>query len=262
MAEISIPIPFIGKIIEFIDKKLFLKYYQYSHSKYIEHLYTSNWHNIDKFGFSYKICLENIYKNDVNDNSFLMIKNNSTNKLENLIIKIVAKSIFGNYIQHIYIDSLSPEEKPNIFILNQIPFQELEFYKDSIIPKYNLIYIEVVSINHNSVNQEFEKLYPMFSSLINDRWDIKWDINWNLKYIEEGKEDLREYIYYKILNGEILSSYNLRKESFIKTIKYKINKFLTSKYIISSLFWILVWTNKIVINKNGYYQLKKLIKEY
>ncbi|WP_418186512.1 hypothetical protein [Aliarcobacter lanthieri] len=261
MADISIPILFLGKIIEYFDKKFFLKYYQYSHSKYVEHLYNSNWYNIDKFGFSYKICLENIYKNDINDNSFLMIKNNSIEKIENLTIKIVAESIFGNYIQNIYIDSLLPKEKPNIFILNQIPFQELEFYKDSIFQKYNAISIHLISINYNSVNDEFKKLHPMFSSLINDRWDRKWDINWNLRYIEEGKEDLRKYIYCRVLNGDILFSFNIKKQSIIKTIKYKINKFLTSKYIISSLFWILVWTNKIVINKDGYYQLKKMIEE-
>lgn len=255
MADISIPIPFLGKIIEYFDKSFFLKYYQYSHSKYIECLYNSNWHIIDKFGFSYKICLESIYKNDVNDNSFFMIKNNSTEKIENLTIKIVAESIYGDYIQNIYIDNLLANEKPNIFILNQIPFQELEFYKESIIPTYNSIYIQVIGINYKIVNEKSIKMRPTFYSLLNDRWDKKWDINWNLRYIEEGKENLREYIYFRVLNGDILFLLK-RTKNPIKIIRYKINMFLTSKYIISSLFWILLWSGRIDIDKSGYYRIK------
>lgn len=256
--EISTPIPFIDKIKEKIEKKMFLKYYQHSHSKYQEYLYNNDWINIDEFGFSFKLHLENIKRNYLNDNSFLMIENITNNKLEKIEILVTAESVFEKYCQYIYVDNLLVDTKPNTYILNQIPFQELEFYDDNIIKKYDTLTIELISINGTQINKEIHIRKPMYITFLNDTWERKWEINWNLRYIDKGKQKLKHYIYNRIVNNnledlEIYRMNFIHPRKFIKSLTYN---FLAMKYILNTLFWILIWSNKIIEDEDGYYKVK------
>lgn len=260
--DISISLPFIGKLVEKVEKKLFLRYYQNSHSQYIKHHYTKQWNKVDKYGFAFKLHLENINKNNTNDYSYLMIKNDTNKVIRNININIMAESIFEVFIQNIFIDELSVDGKPQTIILNQIPFQELEFYEDGVIRNYNKIFVKLLGCNNVHYTDIVYTTHPTFTTFLNDSWKEKWGVKWNLQQIEDGKQNLREYIYSKIVGANIsdMMIYEINYKHprlFLKSIIYKC---LANNLIINIVFWLLIWQNKIVENKSGYLHIKQTIE--
>jgi len=252
MIDMTMPMPYIQTIMQKIDQKLFLKFYNKSHMSYMTHFYHETWQDLVEYGISFKISLENIKRNSPNDKSFLMIKNNSGERILKIKIFISAESILGNYCENIFIDELNIDDVL-LIALNQIPLQELLLYDGNIIRNYDRICVYVLSIDDFPINKKIYNINPTYHTLLNDKWEKKWDMNWNLQYLEQGKQQLTDYIYSKIAgpNIEDMSIYemhytNLRK--FLKSILYKI---LTSRLLINILFWVCIWRDKIVENEEG-----------
>lgn len=245
-------IPFLNVLIEKIEKRLFLKHFQNSHNKYLEHVYQTNWIPCENYNFSYKFHLENIHKNNLNDISYFMIKNNSSINIKNIKINIHAESIFCKYIQNISIDELMVNDKPLRIYLHQIPFQELEYYKEHILKKYDVFSMDLISIENKKIDQTIYKVYPTYTTFLNDKWVTKWNSNWNLQNIERGKNHLSDYIYSKIAGTNIsdimIFQIDYHPRRFIKFLLYKM---LTNKISITILFWIFIWTGKITEDENG-----------
>jgi len=238
---------------------MFLTTYQNSHNNYLTWQYKINWKDLKNYGFSYAIHFENIKKNNLNDTSYLMIKNISKAKLENIKINVEVENDFEKYIQNIFISNIVKKTKPIKVILNQMPFQELEFYNGNILRKYKAISIKLIELNNKVINEEFYKGYPTYTTFLNDKWDYKWGFNWNLKQIEDGKTNLKHYIYGKLVNGNIMDIdiYHVNYKNPIKFFKSIIYQVLTSKFILNSIFWILIWNNIIIEDKNNDLTIKR-----
>ncbi|MDO8609130.1 MAG: hypothetical protein Q7R95_01150 [bacterium] len=250
--EFNITIPFIGLLIEKIEKMLFLKYFHNSHARYIKQLYERNWIPYDTYKISYKFYLENIKKNNLNDFSYFMIKNDSFTKIENIKLTVTSESIFCRYTQNIFIDELIVSYKPLVIYLNQIPFQELDFYEGHIIKKYDVLSVELISIGTESINKNIYNEHPAYNTFLNDKWKTKWGLNWNLQNIENGKINLIHYIYSKIA-GKNISDIMIFKIDYHprRFIKFLLYKMLTNKVSITILFWIFIWIGKIIEDENG-----------
>lgn len=252
MLDVSLSVPITNNIKIKIEQWLFLKYYQHSHSNYLEHHHNNGWRDYKNYGFSIKIHLENYKRNSINDVSTLSILNDKSKTISNIKFLLEAHGVFEIFEQEVNFSKI--DSKIKTIILNQIPFQSIDFYNEKIFLTYKKITITLLSIDDIKINEVILELQPTYSSLSSDCWDEKWGYNWNLRYIDDGKTKLRHFIYKRICGSsirdlDIYIMHYLNPRKFIKSLIYKIMMFSP---ILNSLFWILLWKGNIRQNKDGY----------
>lgn len=247
------------KFKEWIEKKLFKRHYERSHSLYLEdHSLGNYWEDIAP-GVQVSLKTESVYSNLEPPLSTIAIRCKPDTKIDYLKIRVTTRSYCKE--THDVIEAWDVGELPQVHKLLNFPVSDVWFDEraDGFLTSYSEIQYTIVELvsNGEKVKSNFKLLQstPTHYEVLNPEFVYKWGNYYSVELYKEAKIQLSYYIQIKMFgsvsNAYFLSLENRRNWNLVRSIRLAILNVILKEKVLNALFWSLYLAKLVRVDDRG-----------
>ena len=243
----------LQKVWPAAESHLLEPHYLRSHDKYLTHK-SARWESVSE-DLELCIYLESTLTDERDPVSFIALRRalNGQRPIDSVELVVEAESELARYEERVVLRNVG--RKPTIRYLRLIPLQEMWLLENRWFHcSYDTIriYIErVLSEGCAILSNHCHRIYtPTYHDFLNASFARKWGHVYNLDFLERAKDDLSSSIMFSFHTTLELSLPRL-SNSWWSRVRRALASFMTSRRVISVLFWTALLLRLVRIDEMG-----------